>query len=745
MLRRKISLCGMWQYSANGGAYEEKEVPFSALCVGESQCRLLFSAPKRPGRTLLCFEGINYDGQVWFNGTELGTTLPYCRYEFDVTHLLSEQENEIVVRMKDIGSVFLSEGWESYSGIVREVYLLQVPENYLEDVFWYVELAEDHRSAVCHADLTIAGTAASARAELLRDGQVISQCSDNSMKLCWRMEQPLLWSLDHPNLYTLRVSLLAQDGSVLDRVEKRVGFKSFRVDGNRFVLNGEPVFLRGVCRHDMFGHNYGHTVPTELLRRDLQMIKDTGANFVRLVHYPHDRRVLDLADEIGLLVSGEPGINGLFGLKHSSLIWEQPVVEPGLEVLRRMILRDRSHVSVAFWLVYNECVVPVEFIRMTAQLCKGLDPTRPVSGTSCMMPELTKERFSEGGYDFYTHHPYGKEIDAVCAGFPDDAYIDWDHLNSLTLGKLLNILDDKPLVFTEWGGLHVFSKPERFERFLDFMIQAWRSTERGTVLAGMSYWSWADIYELNRGFPDCQNGILTEGLVDVDRNPRENMEIFARKMSQFDTSSHQRKQKPVDLAPWQNAEENQIAYHTALEQARYVSGWILHKQYRQYVHGPILSRAYNSLQDVRVDLNTELPITVGHQRKTVQIPLEGICRELRIYGNVCLCGGFPISGRSGETVARYVLVYQDGSEQTILLRHGLELTTVFSTHLASRIDARAINAPKVLRWHYDKNWEQYSINCFTIYPEQGKTLQALRIEILKDDTDLLTYGITQFE
>ena len=148
-----------------------------------------------------------------------------------------------------------------------------------------------------------------------------------------------LWSPDSPNLYVLKVTLLNGEKE-LDVYTCKVGFREFICDKHRFLLNGEHLFIKGVCKHEMFGDS-GHCPSLEQMRYDLQMIKDTGCNFVRLVHYPHNKKVLEIADEIGLMVSEEPG-----------LWWSDtsdPEVSNGsLEVLRRTILRDRNHPSVVF-------------------------------------------------------------------------------------------------------------------------------------------------------------------------------------------------------------------------------------------------------------------------------------------------------------------------------------------------------------------------------------------------------------
>lgn len=738
---------GPWRCSVNGGPGEERMVPFSSFCVGETDCLLTFDRPEHSGRTFLCFEGVTYDAEVFFNGESLGKMLPYCRYRFDITDRLKAQNNDLRVFIRDLDTLYSSECWENYSGIIREAYLLCVPEKHLRDMFWFASFDPDYRSAVCHVQTE--GDGSAYRAELLWDGMVVSCAEGPGPEICWRMDQPRLWSPEHPRLYTLRVSMLSEDGGVLDQTEQRVGFKELKADGNRFVLNGKPLFLRGVCRHDMWGHTQGHTLTDEQIRQDLQMIRDSGANFVRLVHYPHDPRVIELADEIGLLVSEEPAINGLYGMEGT--LEDEPMVEPGLDILQRTILRDRSHVSVAFWLVYNECVATVDFIRRSAALCRKLDPTRLVSGASCMQPQMTKDRFTEGGYDFYTHHPYGPNLNAVGGGVPDGPDIDWEHFYCTTLHDLLALLNDKPLIFTEWGGLFVMDNPNLFGRFLDFMVQSWHSTEKGKVLAGMSYWNWADIYEENRTAPDCRNGILTEGLVDVDRQPRMCLEVFKQKMPLFDqpiqplpgtaecfASFAPAQDTPLDLSPWQESETNRAAWRESLEKATPLKGY-LHRQVRRMAHGPVLPHAIEALDALKVRLNPDVPLVISAAQPAVDIPLNADADEAVIIGHVCLNGGSPLGGSIGGVIARYVITGRDGSQTVRELRNGWEVCTVHGLHLSSRIDPRVHRAPRVMTIAYDRCWEIYHLNAFTL-PLQNAA--SLRVELVNPKSDLLLYGIT---
>src|SRR5262249_11149278 len=117
------------------------------------------------------------------------------------------------------------------------------------------------------------------------------------------LKAPLVWSPEQPNLYGLVAQLKTDKGQ--DQFSCRTGFRDIVIHGRTFELNGQPLVLNGVCRHDMW-KDQGFTLSREQMEQDMRMIKGLGCNFVRLVHYPHHRYVVELADELGLLVTEEP-------------------------------------------------------------------------------------------------------------------------------------------------------------------------------------------------------------------------------------------------------------------------------------------------------------------------------------------------------------------------------------------------------------------------------------------------------
>ena len=163
------------------------------------------------------------------------------------------------------------------------------------------------------------------------------------------MNNPFLWSPDSPNLYELAANLKTTSGE--DRWFCKTGFREIRTEGREFRLNGKKLVLNGVCRHDMW-RDQGFTLSRAQQDQDMRMIKNQGCNFVRLVHYPHDRRMIELADQLGLLVSEEPGY---WGMDFNTM--ERPRVELGYMIIETIIRRDWNSPSVMAWLLSNECTM----------------------------------------------------------------------------------------------------------------------------------------------------------------------------------------------------------------------------------------------------------------------------------------------------------------------------------------------------------------------------------------------------
>lgn len=691
------------------GQKTEQVVPYSTLAVGRSTCRLDFEVDKNHKRIFLKFDGITYHAWVSLNGKFLGDMLPYSEYEFEITDYVTGENNSLTVEIEDLNLNFgPTPGWENFGGIIRNVSLIYRDENYISDVFFKSTLINGYKDALISVEIqTDKITDESANISLYdANGNIVLSYMQ---KIGETKEKTLnginLWSPDSPTLYKLTVKLFDDD-----EYSCNVGFRELKCERHRFILNGKPLFLKGVCKHEMIGDS-GHVVSYEQIEADMKMIKSTGSNFVRLVHYPHCKATLDIADKLGLMVSEEPG-----------LWWSdtanEEVASGSLEVLRRTIYRDRNHPSIVFWLSFNECKFTEKFLVDSANLCRKHDPTRLVSGANCMSIEDTLVYFNKCGFDFYTMHPYSATFERS--------------------RESARVLHDKPLLFTEWGGYFVYDNPAYMRESIRKMKKLYHANSDDGALAGAFLWCWADINDFNRGFP-CVDGLLPEGIVTKNRQKHICYDIFCEEIAKIE--------EPIPPSPYHfkcldsfdgkpltlissGSDLNKFAESVADEERALPFTATLRN--RKIKNLPVLKR-----EDV-YGLSLSPAVLEDEQI----LIYEGECKtdKITIIGAVSFNKGYPISGRLGEDAA-VVTVEFENEKKSFIIRNGRELTTVFATIGSSRIDPRADNAPRFAEFSYDLNFEQYVINKLEFKWDCTKTVKRLTIASLNNGYQILTYGV----
>ncbi len=367
-------------------------VPGYRRDAGWYRKQLQITADPEPKRYLLYFEGANMTAEVYVNGQYAGGHVGgYLGFEIDVTTFLSHFGlNEILVRV-DNGvdrQIIPSQkaDFVLYGGLTRDVYVRIRPENYISAiqidtplvssksarVSAMVEVQRTEKTSQLTAELkeqtdktaTFEVQRTEMKAETLQLTLEVKGQTDETVVFAeieveagtgpvqMQLElpeilEPALWSPATPNLYTLHTTLKDQDGVLVHQAAERFGLRwfGFTEDGS-FELNGERLLLRGTHRHEEYA-GYGAAMPNELHVRDMQMIKEIGANFVRLAHYPQDPAVYQAADELGLILWDElPWCRGGLG--------DETWKENTESMLREMIKQNRNHASVFFWSLGNE-------------------------------------------------------------------------------------------------------------------------------------------------------------------------------------------------------------------------------------------------------------------------------------------------------------------------------------------------------------------------------------------------------
>lgn len=345
----------------------------------------------------LRFDGVNERARVWLNDQEVGVhDGGYTPFEFAVTPMVKEKGNYLVVKVDNRrlpDSTVPSPPYDNFGGIYRGVslfttgsaklaWLAVLPE--LRDNFTEARLTVQYevtnlqeQEREIEVIIKIVAPAGDVVHETVRQvpvggGQTVSDQFEVVVAA------PMLWGPDHPHLYRAEVQLRVA-GERVDEVAKRFGIREVAVQDGRISLNGEPIFLKGVGRHDEYP-GLGRTLDEELWQKDFDLIQGLNANAVRLVHYPHDEREIEMADERGLLLWEEVPLIFFPDFANPA------VTERICRQLEELIRRDLNHPSVIIWGVGNEIQSDkpeaAACLKTEIELARKLDPTRLVSFAS---------------------------------------------------------------------------------------------------------------------------------------------------------------------------------------------------------------------------------------------------------------------------------------------------------------------------------------------------------------------------
>ena len=317
----------------------------------------------------LHFEGVNQVADVFVNNAFVGRHEGgYTAFTFDVTKYVKfgAAENVVAVQVDNSHNPFiapLSVGFALYGGIYRDVWLVATdPVHFTmsdygsSGIAVRTSLSDGFASVSLNGTLTndargirrvnLVHTILDASGKVVKSGELPMEAMPGStFRATFSVEQPRLWSPEDPYLYTLRSEIRDGD-TVIDRIDTPFGIRTIAFDGDGFKLNGKKYALRGTNRHQDYA-GLGSALSNDLHRKDMEIIKEMGANFVRLAHYPQDPAVLEAADRLGLFVWEEiPNVNYMTP--------DPRFVHNAETMMREMIRQHRNHPSVIVWGTMNE-------------------------------------------------------------------------------------------------------------------------------------------------------------------------------------------------------------------------------------------------------------------------------------------------------------------------------------------------------------------------------------------------------
>ncbi|NJQ02524.1 glycoside hydrolase family 2 TIM barrel-domain containing protein [Streptomyces zingiberis] len=386
-----------WGGSGQNEASQPPEVPLRFNPVG--QYRRTFDLPSgwQGRRVHIHFEGVKSAFYLWVNGTKVGYREgSFTPAEFDITDHVRPGSNLVAVevyRFPD-GDWLEDQDMIRMSGIFRPVFLHSLPAVHLRDFTLGTPLRDNYTNA----DLTVAVAVRTKGAQQAGTYTVETQLYDADRKAVWpeplrtqvdtgsvqagrdataqgrkAVQGPKLWSAEHPNLYTAVLQLRDPSGAVVQIVSARVGFREFAIKDGLMRINGQPVSLRGVNRHEI-DPDRGMALTRADMVRDIEVMKRLNVNAVRTSHYPNNPLWYDLADAYGLYVMDEAnlethGISGNYPASRAD--WTSACVDRASE----MVHRDKNHASVCIWSLGNEAGGGSNFVAMRNWI-RSADPTR---------------------------------------------------------------------------------------------------------------------------------------------------------------------------------------------------------------------------------------------------------------------------------------------------------------------------------------------------------------------------------
>ncbi|MBN2068278.1 MAG: DUF4981 domain-containing protein [Opitutales bacterium] len=355
--------------------------------------RRSFTVPEQwQGRQVfLDFEGVDSAFYIWVNGQKVGYSQDSrTTAEFNITSYLQAGENTLAVEVYQYsdGSYLEDQDMWRLSGIFRDVYLWSAPNLTVEDYFSHASLDESYSKGRLSVEVLLQSylpedEAYSLKATLFDGRKVLAEQSlegdslpASALQFAFSDLVIKPWSAESPKLYDLVLELKNAQGETTCYSSK-VGFRTSEIRNGQFLVNGQPVLLKGTNRHE---HDplTGHTVSETTIREDLLLLKRYNFNAVRTCHYPNHPRFYELCDELGIYVVDEANIEA-HGLGWATNpLTDDPTWKPAyLDRIRNMVERDKNHPSVVIWSMGNESGDGANF-EAASEWIRSRDPSRPI-------------------------------------------------------------------------------------------------------------------------------------------------------------------------------------------------------------------------------------------------------------------------------------------------------------------------------------------------------------------------------
>lgn len=494
-----------------------------------------FEKPKTPAKLFLYFGAINYKADVYLNGKKLGSHKGgFTPFNFEIPDSVIKAKNNFLVVKVDNKRYAdeiptLNTDWWNYGGITRDVKLVELPAiAAIQDYFIQLDPASAQSAAIkgwVKLDNAAPGEKITIEIPELRVKKIVT-ATGAITPVAFSLPAFQRWSTDNPVRYKVIVS------TSTDRVEEAIGFRTIQTNEKQILLNGQPVFLRGISIHEEIPQEARRAYSQQDALQLLGWAKELGCNMVRLAHYPHDETMTRLADSLGILVWSEIPVYWTIDFTSKA------VLQKAKEQLDDMITRDHNRASIIVWSVGNETPVSAArtgFMKTLIDEARAKDPTRLVSAALEVNYHSAENLRS-------IDDPLGEFVDLVAF----NQYLGWYGGTPLSC-RTANWTTKykKPLFISETGaeglgGYHADSLTMWSEEF-----QEWYYKEQVAMLkrmpdnfAGISPWILADFRSPRRNHPVYQEGWNNKGLIDQQGNTKKAFYILRNYYAEMEKTHH---------------------------------------------------------------------------------------------------------------------------------------------------------------------------------------------------------------
>ena len=341
-------------------------------------------------RLFISFQGAESGIALWLNGQFIGYSEDsFTPSEFELTEYVKEGENKLAAQVFKWTASSWCEDQDFYrfSGIYRDVYLYTVPEVHVYDL-QIRAIPDETLSAAALEIRTNTWGKGSVKITLSKNGETVikdEKALDGEEIYSWKVEDPVLWSAEDPQLYDLVLEVYNESGELQEVIPQKVGFRRFEMKDGIMTLNGKRIVFKGVNRHE-FSSVSGRHVSEEELRKDLKTMKQNNINAIRTCHYPDASMIYELCDEYGIYMIDETNLESHGSWDVAEFTKDYTYVVPHdkpewldmmLDRANSMYQRDKNHAAILIWSCGNESFGGKDIFEMS-QFFHKEDPTRLV-------------------------------------------------------------------------------------------------------------------------------------------------------------------------------------------------------------------------------------------------------------------------------------------------------------------------------------------------------------------------------